>query len=134
MSMAGVITHIQAVVGAVTGIRAAPAYPAEQISVYPTAICYPASGAWSRQSGWKKALHTVNLEIHWARKDLYRDIERAVEFAESIPNDLLADPTLGGNCETVTDISYTFGAMVYGGVDTIGYRYSITYKDQTAIT
>ncbi len=57
-----------------------------------------------------------------------------MEFAESIPNDLLADPTLGGNCETVTDMSYSFGAMAYGGVDTIGYRYSITYKDQSSIT
>ncbi len=41
MSMAGVITHIQATVGAVTGIRAAPAYPAEQMSVYPFAVCLP---------------------------------------------------------------------------------------------
>lgn len=134
MSMAGVVAYIQATVGAVEGIRLAPAYPPEQANVYPFAVCYPGSGSWTRMSGWKKAMHTVNLEIHWPRKDLYRDVERAVEYAETIPNDLLSDPTLGGNCETITDMSYSFGAMTYGGVDTIGWRYSITYKDETAIT
>ena len=134
MSLAGAIVYLQTTVGAVDGIRAAPAYPPDSMSVYPFAVCYPGSGVWERMSDWKKGLHTVNLEVHWARKDQYRDVEKAAAFAESIPNDILADPTLGGNCNTVTACSYSFGAMQYGGVDTIGYRYSITFKDETSIT
>lgn len=134
MTLAAAIGHIQATVGAVDGIRAAPAYPPDSMAVYPFTVCYPGSGTWERMSDWKKGLHTVNLEVHWARKDLYRDVEKAAAFAETIPNAILSDPTLGGHCETITAVSYSFGAMQYGGVDTIGYRYQVTFKDETAIT
>ncbi len=56
-------------------------------------------------------------------------------YAESIPNAIMADPTLGGTVDTVVDpITYTFGAMEWAGLETIGYSYEIVVKIQETIT
>jgi hypothetical protein len=40
------------------------------------------------------------------------------------------NPTLGGNVSTINEIRRTFGGLVWGDVDTIGYRFELRCKVQ----
>jgi len=128
------ITEIQALVGALTGIRKAPTAAPESASAFPFAVCYPESGHWERVSDWKKGLHTVVVEVHVARIDLARDIASALSYSESLVNALLNAPTLGGKVDTIVgSISYKFGEMKYAGQPTLGWQFRVTFKQQSAV-
>lgn len=136
MGLQAAIAAIQAVMRGMTGIRYAPDYPLDAINVYPYAVCFAGSGEWRQEPAlWKKGLHTITLQVHWARKDLPRDVGKAMLFAESIPNAIMKDPTLAGTVDTVLDpISYTFGVLSWGGTENIGFEFKIMIKVQSAIT
>ena len=128
------IAAIQAKALALEGMREAPDYAPEQLNVFPFAVTYAGSGRWEQMAGWKRGLHTVVTEIHIARKDLPRDISTAMPYCETFPNSLLADPTLGGVIDAINDVSYVFGPLDWGQTKTIGFRFSITLKQQSSIT
>ena len=129
------ITQIQTLVGALTGIKKAPATAPESINQFPFAVCYPESGTWELQAGVKKGLHTVVIEIHVARVDLPRDIATALGYSESVVNTLMGNPTLAGMVDTITGpVLYRFGSMHYAGQTTLGWQFRVTMKQQSAIT
>ena len=136
MGLVAAIADIQATVGALTGIREAPDYPTDQTSVFPTSFCFAGSGEWKQQpAGSRTGLHTITLQIHWDRKDLPRDVTKALGFCETIPNAIMKDYRLGGTVDTVVDpITYTFGVLEWGGIQTIGWSFNITVKIMEAIT
>lgn len=137
-----VIDEIQADLGALTGIRGAPDEAPEQINKFPFIVCYPLSGEWhSDIPGAKIGLHTIAIALHVARKDMPRDIQKAMAYAESIPNALLkvvatqSGDRFNNKIETFDRITYTFGSIGYGGTDTIGFVFQIQgVKMQSNIT
>lgn len=135
MTLQSVINAIQDVCLTVSGIKGAPDYAPEQINVYPFVVTYPGEG--SIQFGTTdemKALHDVIVEVHVARKDLPMDMRAVAGFVDSIPAVLLADPTLAGTCSTFQSIRYRFGALGWGGQDTLGYRFTVVgVKVRTAL-
>jgi hypothetical protein len=127
------IDAIQADLGALDGIRGAPDEAPESINVFPFVVCYPSSGEWrSDIPGAKIGLHTITVELHVARKDLPRDIQKAMAYSESIPNALLkavattAGDRFAGTIATFDRITYTFGPLGWGGMETFGFRFQIS--------
>jgi hypothetical protein len=120
------ITAIQGVVGGVSGIRAAPDYPPEDLSLYPFAVAFARSGSFEAAPvGSGKGLHTIVVEVHVGRSDLARDIKAAMPYGDSVPLALLADTTVGGVVSTFARVRYEFGPMAYGGLATIGWRFFV---------
>ena len=136
------IDAIQDDLGALTGIRGAPDEPPEKITVFPFIVVYASSGEWrSDVPGNKIGLHVITIEIHVARKDLPRDVEKAMAYSESIPNAMLkAVATVGGDkfastISTFSRITYTFGPMDWGDLKTLGFRFRLEgVKMQSAIS
>ena len=130
------IADVQGTVGALTGIREGPTYPGDKLPPLPSSFCFASSGEWKQQpAGYRTGLHTITLQIHWDRKDLARDVTKAMGFCETIPNAIMADPTLGSTVSTVVDpITYTFGMMEWAGMQTIGWSFNITVKIAENIT
>jgi hypothetical protein len=133
------IREIQAVIQAVPGIRRAPSEPPEQITAFPFALAYTSAG--TLQIGPPElmtGLHNIVCEIHISREaELARAIEDALRFSESIPMAImkgLKDGTFTA-FQTFGEISYTFGPLGWGGLATIGFRFTITnVKIQSVIT
>ena len=75
----------------------------------------------------KVGLHNLVVELHVARKDLPRDIQKALVYSESIPNVILLKFKNGTftAIEMLDTITYEFLAMAWAGVDTIGFRFTI---------
>ena len=133
------IAQIQTYMLTLTGMREAPTDAPEQPHVFPFAICAPAEGEWTGlQVAWKQGLQTVSLDIHVARKDLPRDIQKLADFEDAVPNILIANPTLNGTVDTIVyPIRWrlvTFSWDQMGQVKTIGFRFLITVKMETVVT
>jgi len=77
-------------------------------------------------AGEMKGLHDIAVEIHVARKNMRTALKTAMGFSDAVPAAIMADSTLGGNVDTFGSISYTFGAMNYGEMQTIGFRFIVT--------
>lgn len=126
MTIQAAIGGLQAIVGAVTGIKGAPSYAPEQLGVDMVAVCYPGEGEISiRVASEMQGLHDLVLEIHAARKNLPTDIAALIGFGDTVPKAILNDTTLGGNADTFGSIGYKFGTMTYNGQPTIGWRFTV---------
>lgn len=124
-----VIGQVQRLAGG--ELRHAPIDPAEIINAYPASVAYARNGDFTIYQGWLKELHTVNLEIHVARKDLSRDARKVFAYWRSIPNALFNDPTLAGLAHTLNQVRYQFGALSYtpeGDVGSVGFRFNLNLK------
>jgi len=124
-----VITQIQTTVTAVTGIRKAPAKPPDDMHVFPFAICLPATGEYSVEPGWAQGIDEVTLDIHVARKDLPRDVDKLITYWDSIPAALRADTQLQGTiCVIRYPIRRSFATFNWGSLRTIGIRFIVPVK------
>ena len=136
------IDAIQDLMGALTGMRSAPDEPPEDMSVFPFCVAYASDGTWGGfgGAGGKKGLHTIIVEVHIQRSDLPRDVAAAMAYSESVANALIGDPTLAGTVDTIVgDITYTFGGLGWAQApgslpNTIGWRFQLVVKQQSAIT
>lgn len=136
MTVQAAIAAIQDIMLTIADIREAPDYPPDAMSVYPFAVCFVGSGEFTCMSGeWYKGLHTLTLQLHWPRKDLARDVTKAMAMIDTIMNELTENPKLANTVSTIVyPIRYTFGALSWGGVDTIGFDFKITVKIEATIT
>ena len=84
-----------------------------------------------------KGLHSVNIELHVARKDLPRDYSQVMDLIDQIPNRLMKahmDKEFT-NLATFGIIDYTFGPLSWANVETLGITYTITgVKVETEVT
>lgn len=138
-SVQQIVSKVQSYISGLSGMRSAPASPPDQAKMFPFSLVYPGEGEWTMEPvGWKKALHSIVIEIHVQRRDLPRDFESVVGFCESVPNvlfkELVADKW-DATVDTIGPITYIFGVLGYGGIDTIGFKFTVTgVKAQSALT
>lgn len=134
------ILAVQAIVGALSGINGAPNYPPEQINDFPFAVAYPGDGEHRvgtlvNNTGERKFLGQIVLEVHVSRADLPSAVQASIGFGDTIPNALLKDPTLNGTVETFASVTQTFGELDWDQTKTLGYRFILNgVKQQTTIT
>lgn len=140
-TLAAVISEIAADLCVLTGIRGAPANPPDQINAFPFIVTYARSGVIEAGPvALRRGLHNIVIELHVARRDLARDVAAAMEYADTVPNALLATLSYSGDrfnntVSTFERITYTFGPMQWGGIDTIGFRWTLeNVKIQDQIT
>lgn len=117
----------------------------DALNDYPICIVYPSSGAWrlgshsgdlGRPMRWGQ--HTIRVELHVARKDLWRDTERIMWFCDTLPDYLFSGfkrDTYGGSVVTLGDtrqatssaypMRYQVLEMGWGGAQTLGWRWEI---------
>ena len=84
-----------------------------------------------------KGLHSVNIELHVARKDLPRDFSLVMDLIDEIPWELMKklNDAEYDNLATIGQIDYLFGPLSWAGVETLGVTYTITnVKVETEIT
>jgi hypothetical protein len=119
-------------------IRRVPDEPPENNDQFPFAVVYPLTGTYEQEmTQFMKGLHSVNIELHVARKDLPRDYRQVMKLIDQIPNKLMKKHSDGEltNLSTFGVVEYTFGPLSWAGVDTLGVTYSITgLKVQTTVT
>ncbi|MCP3909229.1 MAG: hypothetical protein GY712_14590 [Oceanicoccus sp.] len=131
MTLQAAIEDVQATIGAISGIKAAPNYAPEKINEYPFSVAYMGGGLIDFDTpSATKGLHIIVIELHVARKDLPNDISIVAPFIDSIPAALMADPTLGGTVGLFENITYEFTPMQWDAVETIGYRFFINGVSQ----
>jgi hypothetical protein len=117
------------IVSDISGIRSAPEDPPDNASVYPFAVCFPEGGNFTGNDDAGKDFHDLVLQIHGTRKDLPRDYAAVIGYIEDVGHALRDDPTLGDNVETIVgEITYSFGVMQWGGVETLGPQFKFTVK------
>jgi hypothetical protein len=133
------VTALQALVNSLSGMREAPAYLTEVPHIFPCARAYPWDGEWTGMGGgWKKSLATIALDIHVARRDMRRDLDTLYPFVDLVGNLLADNPTLSATVDTIkfpvtwSMRSFTWDAA--GSVVTVGFRFLITVKIETATT
>lgn len=119
-------------------IRRVPDEPPENNDQFPFAVVYPLTGSYEMPTrGLMKGLHSINIELHVARKDLPRDYRQVMKLIDQIPNKLMKKQIDAGlsNMDTFGITEYTFGPLSWAGVDTLGVTYTVTdVKVQTAVT
>ena len=110
----------------VRDLRRVPDAPPESNDQFPFCVVYPSSGEIQKNSaGWSTDLHNVTVELHVSRKDLPRDFVALVDVFDRIPNQLDVGLEAGrfSTIKTWTTISYTFGPLDWGGLDTLGVTF-----------
>lgn len=140
MTLETVISEIAEDLQDIEGLRGAPSEPPEQINVFPFVVIYVRGGVWQIGApGVIRGLHDIVVELHVARRDLPRDVRAAMSYAESVPQILLGalsakGDRFNGSISTFGRLSYTFGPMQWGGVDTVGFRWVLeNVKTETAL-
>ena len=129
MTIEAAIADLQASLLSLSGMKAAPAAPTEGTGAFPFAVSYERVGTLNiRSASFGDDLATIFCEIHVARQSLPQDIALAMTFRDAFLRAILADPTLGGTVSAVNQVRRTFGAMEWGGMQTIGYRFEIDVK------
>jgi hypothetical protein len=126
-----VTRQVQKYMKTLKAIKDAPSEPPSKVSDFPFAITYPQSGdiEWGPGYGGKLGLHDLVVEVHVGLKDLPDAVATAIPFIDSVPNllmsKLMTDNKWNGHIDTFQGISYTFGPLGYGGLETIGPKFII---------
>jgi hypothetical protein len=128
MALQDVIDQVQAVVRAVSGMVKAPDEPPDQLNQFPFAVCYAGTGDLHiGPPEVMHGMHTLVLEVHVARRDLTRDVQRAMPFVDTVPAALFAAYAAGTltALDAMGHIRYEFRPLGWGGVATLGFRFWI---------
>ena len=111
----------------VSTLRLVPLLPPEKAPVFPLTIGYPASGTYERTQVEMRATHTIALEVHVARKELEHDSQTVIPLFDAIVNAIWWGIKQGELTSFIntSSISYTYGGLVYAGMDTFGFIINI---------
>ena len=141
MSLLEAVTRVQALIGALSGIKGAPAVIPDNINVYPFVVAYPGRGEWDQpaQGTIIEDVGEIVIDLHACSQD--KGINQAARvvltYWESIPKLLLGDETLDGKISWIRAgapamIVDGLLAMGYGAIPTYGCRWRLRYlKDET---
>lgn len=126
MTVQAAVIALQELVGDVTGIKGAPSYPPDSLNIFPVAAAYPAQGSLNfGVAGEMKGLHNLVVEVHVRRTNLATDVQAVIGYIDSVPDAVMADPTLSGTVSTFERIDYTFGKLSWGDQETFGIRFTL---------
>lgn len=138
MALKDAIAEIIDELQTISGIRRVPDAPPENNEQFPFAVVYPLNGTYQQEmTHFLKGLHSINIELHVARRDLPRDYAQVMELIDTIPYELTKKLKDGGysNLATLGVIEYVFGPLEWAGVMTLGVTYTVNnVKIETAVT
>lgn len=121
-----VVTAIQTVVGAVTGVRDAPTTPPDGWPGGVTALCTPAIGSSEETTaGRMRDDETLHLLVATARVNVRTDWDALLPLGLAVPAALLVDQTLSGVILHDRQIRRSFGEFEWAGQQLMGWRFEI---------
>ena len=142
MSLLTAITRVQAIVGALSGIKGAPSVITDNINDFPFVVAYPGKGSWEAV-GFGTTMEdsgeiVIDLHAGPAAKGINQAVTTLLGYWETLPKAILADSNLNATISWID-----FGgpaltsdgmlAMQYGAVSTYGCRWRLRYsKDEAA--
>jgi len=126
-TLTDIVDAVADIADGLSGIRKAPHEPPEKLgAVYPYAVTYAGEGAWELAAiGHRLGWHVIVCEIHVGRKNLPYDVKKAMPYSDSFPDAVFNDMDLNSTLINIRRMTYEFGPMAWGGVDTIGFRFRI---------
>jgi hypothetical protein len=128
MALKDAVAEIVDELQTISGIRRVPENPPESNEQFPFAVVYPLTGMYvGGATGVMKGLHSINIELHVARKDLPRDFSQVMGLIDTIPLELMRLRNAGSltNIAAFGPIDYTFGPLSWAGNETLGVTYTI---------
>lgn len=145
MGLQAAVARAQVLIGALSGIKGAPATIADKLHDYPFSVAYPGRGTWSRAYMASSDENVQNIgeivvELYLCARD--RGIEFAVtrlmDYFETLPKALMDDDTLNANLTTQGMGSPTITcdpllAGVYAGVEVFFYRWRLNYEREETL-
>ena len=141
MAIQDAIARMQTVIEGISGIKGADQYLPESLPTTENwVVMYPGETQFvgGLPAGYMTSLYTVIIEIHTPRTTLPQAHKRIVALFDDIPAALfsdLYDTKLNSTVSTFDVITSTgLIAMNYAGIDTVGFRYTVSgIKIQTAV-
>ena len=130
-SFKGATAWIQAQSALLPDVNYAPVYPPEASMKFPLAVCYvQALQPMRKTANLTVTLATLRWELHVARFDLPRDVERVTDIGLAAYQIILDDMTLGGAVDTVQPegINGSLITLQYPTVTTLCWRFDIQTK------
>ena len=134
MVYADACDRIMTLLRTLSWVQQAPNDPPGAAIQFPFAALFPGTGRSERVAEVRRDVHTVNLEVHWAFRDLPRNAGDAKDRLDSLLNLFWSDITLNGTVDCITAIDYEFGPMSWGSVESLGYIMRVSFKQKTAVT
>lgn len=124
MTLQTLLTGLQGAVGDVTGVKFAPDYPPDSAGDFPFAVTYLERFRVEQNTPQDvRALHTVRVELHVARKDLPEDVYTLLPFFETVTAAIIN--YLLTNTYAHAGITGTFGELGWDDTKTIGFLWTI---------
>lgn len=128
------IEAIQNKAAALSGMIAAPHEPPEAIMQTPFAVSYLSSASYvANSSGWQTILATITTDIFVARVNLPVDYATIMPYADSFPNALQLDPTIGSKVDTITGITCTTQSQKWGDNTYLVLHFQVSVKQNPAV-
>lgn len=124
------IADIQSTVAALTGVTDIGYDITQSIAPGIYALTEPGDGEFTPDQNFRKGLHTITCKIFCPDEDYPRYRSALTALVESTYDALRADITLGGTCDTITDISYRYGPAKFGPYPVYGATFSVGVKIQ----
>jgi hypothetical protein len=113
MALVDALKEIQAIVGDVSGVRAAPEFAPDNPPQGLFSVALPASGLFRQQpAGVLCGLHDVQLWVVCPRVDLAKTLKNILPLGELVAAELENHETLHSTCSTFSDITYTFNTSI----------------------
>jgi hypothetical protein len=127
-----VIKQLTSVAEGLSSVEAGDSYAKATYNVSVFAVSYPFEGNIdAEQIPATRGLHQIITEIHITTKTLENALPLSIPIIEEFAKAVMADPTLGGTCDTVVGpIEYKFGYLNWGGQkdNHVGPRFFTTVK------
>jgi len=142
MTVSAIVSRIQTLTGALTGIKGAPLVIPNNINDYPWIVAYPGRGRWDWPGYGAPAddVGEIVIDLHAGPQDkgICQAVGIITGYWESLPKALLSDSTLEGLTNWLrlgTPAIATDGllSMGYGGVATYGCRWRIRYSKEETV-
>jgi hypothetical protein len=129
-TLADCVAKIETVVTTATGYGAVTRAQTDNLSPAPFVMAFPSRGTVTVGTMLKKTLHTITCGIYVPELDYPHYRSALIAAIELVTAALNTDPTLAGTCDTITDITYTYGSSNYGSAGVWGVTFSIEVKIQ----
>lgn len=124
------ITQVNVVMAAMTGIERWFDDPPESISQFPSGMAFATSGELSAVSaGLSKSLHVLTLQVHHARTVSQDAINAAKVWPDRVLAVLAANPSVNGAADAVVwPIRYQALPLQYANELHYGVQFTVTFK------
>lgn len=141
-ALSAVITAIQTRLTGLSGIVLMPATPPDNLALVhlPAVLVYPQSGSWAPGAATpppgvisRTENHTITIDLHVHRTDLAMNVATLLPYGDSIPLLLMTgfrEDRFDGTVFSLgpgegQPIRYELLELRWGGLETIGWRFSI---------